>query len=164
MAQLGIYLGTACLLGEIGAQETPVPAVGVVTNVARAEVSLTNRTVVLLARLRGVPAREVMIRPGSARGAGAFEIDLAGAKDLKAEGAALSKELGSAAVVIVDRVSDDGGIRTNWTFRSGAVEEITAPVGSSGLKPRAQRMYVWPHGGLKPPSAPSRLRVRSAAE
>ena len=122
-------------------------------------VSLTNRAVSVISKLRGVEPAAIKIRPSGSR---AFEIDINGVTDVAKEAEQLSKEFGPAATVILDHVSDDGVIRTNWTFKSGSVEQITAPAGPSGLGPRARRMFVWPQAAAKPPSAPSRVRVRGS--
>jgi len=150
---------------RMGAEEpaTPVqPGVSPsATNVAGANVPLTNKALLVISKLRGVEPAAVKIRAAATRVGGAFEIDIVDAKDAANEAQELSKEFGAAAAVILEHVSDDGIIRTNWTFKSGKVEQLTAPAGPSGLGPRARRMYVWPTtAALKPPSAPTKLRVR----
>ena len=131
-------------------------------NVVIVNTPLTNRALRIIASLRGVEPAAVKIRASSTRAGSAFEIDIAGVKDASKEAEQLSKEFGAAAAVILEQVSDDGVIRTNWTFRNGKVEQRTAPAGPSGLGPRARRMYVWPESVSRPPSAPAKLRVRDS--
>ena len=127
-----------------------------------AAISLTDTAVSVISKLRGVEPAAIKIRPSGGRAGGPFEIDIHGAKDAAKEAEQLSKELGPAAAVILEHVSDDGVLRTNWTFKSGSVRQITAPAGPSGLGPRARRMYVWPQAEVKPPAAPSGVRVRDS--
>jgi hypothetical protein len=130
-------------------------------NVAGTAFPLTNKALLVISKLRGVEPAKVKIRTSAGGAGGAFEIDIVDAKDAAKEAEELSKEFGAAAAVILEHVSDDGIIRTNWTFKSGTVRQLTAPVGASGLKPRARRMYVWPTtAALRPPAAPTKLRVR----
>lgn len=153
---------------RIGAEEPTAPVrPGVASNavtVVGANIPLTNKALLVISRLRGIKLAEVKIRTSAGGAGGAFEIDIVDAKDAAKEAEELSKEFGAAAAVILEHVSDDGIIRTNWTFKSGTVRQLTAPVGTSGLKPRARRMYVWPTtAALKPPAAPNKLRVRDAS-
>jgi len=129
------------------------------TNLTNADLPLTNRALAMIAKVRGVDPAQIKIRSGNHAG-GAFEIDIANAKDAAREARELSREFGAAATVILEHVSDDGITRTNWSFKNGTVRQVTAPVGSTGLGPRARRMYVWPEPAPKPPAAPGKLRVR----
>lgn len=149
---------------QIWAEEPAAPGNAVTSSNATnaVVVSLTNRAVSVISKLRGVEPAAIKIRPSGSRAGGPFEIDINGAKDAAKEAEQLSKELGAAAAVILEHVSDDGVIRTNWTFKSGSVEQVTAPAGPTGLSPRARRMYVWPQASVRPPSAPSRVRVRGS--
>ena len=130
---------------------------------APARPALTNTAVSVIAKVRQVPESDVKLRMSSERTNGPFEIDLKGAADWQREANELSKEFGSAAAVIVDHVSPDGRMRTNWTFRGGIMEMRTAPVASTNRAPKAQRRYVWPQAKLKP-AAPVGLRVRGTAD
>ena len=151
-----VVFATDCICAE-----EPVASVQAdATNAAAA--SLTNRALVVISKLRGVEPATIRIRPSGNRTGGPFEIDIDGAKDAAKEAEQLSKEFGTTAAVILEQVSDDGVIRTNWTFKNGSVQQITAPAGPSGLGPRARRMYVWPQAAVRPPSAPSRVRVRGS--
>ena len=125
--------------------------------------SLTNKATQVISKVRGVDPASVRIRWPIERQPGAFEIDVASAVDCRKEAEALSKEFGSDAVVIVDHVSPDGAMRTNWSFRNGVGRQVTAPVGATGLGPSAKRMYVWPQGQPRP-AAPTGVRVRSIAD
>jgi hypothetical protein len=152
---------------RIGAEEPAAPVKPDVSSnaviVAGAAIPLTNKALLVISKLRGVEPADVKIRVSVGGAGGAFEIDIADAKDAAKEAEELSKEFGAAAAVILEHVSDDGVVRTNWTFKSGTVRQLTAPVGASGLKPRARRMYVWPTtAALKPPAAPAKLRVRAS--
>jgi hypothetical protein len=155
-----VLFATDCICAE--ELVAPVQAGATPNSTNAAGVSLTNRALVVISKLRGVEPATVKIRPSGNRAGGPFEIDINGAKDAANEAEQLSKEFGTAAAVILEHVSDDGVTRTNWTFKNGSVEQITAPAGPSGLGPRARRMYVWPQAAVKSPAAPTRVRVRGS--
>jgi hypothetical protein len=81
---------------------------------------------------------------------GAFEVDLAGARDLKREGELLSRELGHSAVVILDVAAASGLNRTNSVFRNGELRQAILPLALSGLSAGGKRLYVWPDTGRAP--------------
>jgi hypothetical protein len=137
------------------------PTNAAVTNrVAVSAISLTNTALQVISRMRGVDPANVKLRVAADRPTGPFEIDITSATDCKKEAEELSKELGSAAVIIFEHVSGDGVTRTNWSYRNGVGRQVTAPVGATGLGPSARRMYVWPQSQLKS-TAPAGVRVRT---
>jgi hypothetical protein len=119
--------------------------------------SMTNKTLMIISKLRGVKPAAVTLRLTGNRSGGPFEIDITGVSDSMREAETLSRELGSKAVVILDHASLEDTIRTNWAFRNGIGQQRTAPVGTTGLRPGAKRMYVWPE--VPAPKAPSNVRI-----
>lgn len=148
-------LGAACAL----AQSPPALLSGSeVAPAARHWISLSNKTVQVLARLRDVAPTAVKLKCGPSPG-GPFEIDLAGAADLKREAELLSRGLGLSAAVILDEAAVTGLNRTNSVFRNGELRQAILPLALSGLPAGGRRLYVWPDTGPSP--APKTLRALS---
>lgn len=152
-------------VGQSGGGSAVAPATGVVgispTKASASSIeTMTNTAVSTIAKIRNVDPSQVQIRLLTTGPEARFQIGLDGAKDIHAEALALSDQFGSNAVVIVDQATGDGLFRTNWSFRDGQERIIRAPIGKTGLKPGAQRMYVWAET-LAKPSEPSGLRVAS---
>ena len=119
---------------------------------------LSNTVISVVAKVRGVTPAHVKLKLDSTVPAAHLEIDLAGAKDVQEEAVELSRQLGSNVVVVLQRASDDGLVRTNWSFRNGEGRMVRTPVGTSGLGPGERRLYIWPDA--QPPHAPpENLRV-----
>jgi hypothetical protein len=117
---------------------------------------LSNRAVLVLSKWRGTEPGAVKLRFGKGA-SGPFEIDLAGAADVKIEAEMLSKDFGPAVAVIVDEATLDGKFRTNHVFRNGEARRTIAPVPGNVLAPGGRRMYVWPEG--LGPGTPKNVRV-----
>ncbi|HMJ91717.1 MAG TPA: hypothetical protein VK530_17980 [Candidatus Acidoferrum sp.] len=115
--------------------------------------SLSNRTVNLIASVRGVKSDAVLLKSAYAPALGPYEIDLTGATNFFAEAEALSRELGVSFAVIVDAASGDGTMRTNRTFRDGAMRQMVLKVEGTPMPGAQRKFYVRPQGsGLQPPS------------
>lgn len=144
----------------------PLPGTAAKTNAALAtnavavNLSLTNRALLAMSKLRGVQPEKIRLQTRG-HGNGPFEIDIASVSE--AEASQLSKELGSEAVVVLDHVSANGATRTNWSFRGGVGRKVIAPAAPTGLGPDAKRLYVWPQSSARP-AAPSGIRVRNKVD
>ena len=109
-------------------------------------ISLSNKTVRVLARLRDIEPVAVKLKFGPSL-TGPFEIDLAGAGDLKREAKLLSRGLGLSAAVILDEAAANGLNRTNSVFRNGELRQAILPLALSGLAAGGKRLSVWPDSG-----------------
>ncbi len=128
-----------------------LPAISVVDE----WLSLSNRTVSLIARVRGVKADAVLIKASYAPKIGPYAIDLANSTNFFAEAEALSRELGTRFKVVVDAASDDGTVNTNRTFQNGVMRQMILKVEGTPMPPAHRKLYVRPQssGRLQPPRA-----------
>jgi hypothetical protein len=130
---------------------SPQPAIREETNWT----ALSNKTVSVIAANRGVKVESVRLTAKSAPKVGSFEIDLSNATNCVAEAEALSRQLGGTFSVVLDEASKDGLLRTNRTFRNGAIRQIVAPPGNKPIGAGERRLVVWPDGAR--PAAPTGL-------
>jgi hypothetical protein len=119
-------------------------------------VLLSNSAVQVIARARGIDAGAVKLKFFDAM-SGRFEVDLAGAADLRQEAELLSTTIGTNYAVIMDEATADGRMRTNHVFRAGVVRRTVAPVVNQTLPPGGRRLYVWPETSKVP--APTNVRL-----
>ena len=159
---------TACALRsqaqERPAHETPAPTAPAATNVlvsAPAQgmtwLALSNDTVAVIAKTRGVKPESVRLDVKSSTAIGPFEIDLAGATNCAVEAEMLSSKLGTNFTVVLEEASLDGQMRTNHTFRNGSVRKLVAPPGQKTLSPGERRLVVWPDSTR--PAPPTNFRI-----
>lgn len=147
------------------AQDAPSPAVPPATNVSRSPANLegwtwltvSNETVAVIAKTRGVKPEAVRLETKSSSGLGPFEVNLASATNCAVEAETLSSKLGTNFTVVLEEASLDGQMRTNHTFRNGTVRKIVAPPGKKPLSPGERRLVVWPDGTR--PAAPTQFRI-----
>jgi len=152
------------------AQPVPAPAVPLAATASSNapapvlhSVVLSNQTVQVLSKLRQINASAVKLKFGKSM-TGAFEIDVAGANDLKREAELLSKNFGFGATVILDEAASNGQNRTNYAFRNGELRQAIMPIEPSQLQPGAKRMYVWPASPDPVPANNLRVVPGSSAE
>ena len=117
---------------------------------------LSNSAVQVISRARGVEAGAVKLKFFDAM-SGRFEVDLAGAVDLRKEAELLSAAMGTNFAVIMDEATADGRTRTNHVFRGGSVRRTIAPVVNQALASGGRRLYVWPEASKVP--APTKVRL-----
>jgi len=117
---------------------------------------LSNRTVNVLSKMRGTQPSAVMVKSMGTNGAG-LEVAVAKTADVQAEAAALSKDFGAGATVVLDEVAADGKYCTNFVFRNGVGEKWIMPANFKDLRPGGRRILIRPAG--TGPTAPKTVKV-----
>ena len=162
LGQLGILLLTAlCAAAQPAAPAVArglvAPSVGANSLVStNFSLLLSNSAVQVIAQARGIKAESVKLKFSDAM-SGRFEVDPAGASDLRREAEVLSTTFGTNFAVVLDEATADGRTRTNYVFRAGSVRRTIAPVVNNTLAPGGRRLYVWPETSRVP--APSNVRL-----
>jgi hypothetical protein len=163
--QIGFLLLTAlCAVAQPADPASPARLGGVIAPSAAGNshgstnfsLLLSNSAVQVISQTRGIKAEAVKLKFSDAM-SGRFEVDPAGASDLRREAEALSTLFGTNFAVIVDEATADGRMRTNYVFRAGAVRRTIAPVVNKTLAPGGRRLYVWPETSKV--AAPSNVRL-----
>lgn len=153
--------GAAFAQQLLKAPSSAQPAVAVLgrTNVLNNETYgwvLSNRTVLVLSKLRGTEPHTVKINSATTNSV-RFEVEVASGVNPQREAAALSKDFGPSITVILDEVAANGKFRTNFVFRDGEARKTITPATFTGLAAGARRMLVLPDSGK--PAAPGAVRV-----
>ena len=160
---LTLVAALAACAFQAAAQESP-PVARASTNTAvpapveaTTWLTLSNETIAVIAKVRGVKPELVRLEAKSNSTIGPFEVDLTSATNCAIEAEILSSKLGTNVIVVLEEASHDGQMRTNQTFRNGIVRKIVAPSGQKPLSPGDRRMVVWPDGTR--PGVPTQFRI-----